>query len=191
MNLSEMTCFSLKLLKLFKRETTRLLRTEKAKRQPNLKDAEDELSRLDKQISNMVDAIKQGAFSSSLKTELDKAESEREMLKNKLTGRDIKTLEKIGDFLPRAVDRYKKIVDYLPTALQRDVIQARHQIKSLLGDKIILNPVQESYLEAELIGNYAGLITMASNNSLKIKEKVFYMPGGGFEPPRTLRSSGF
>ncbi len=52
-------------------------------------------------------------------------------------------------------------------------------MKYLLGEKIVLYPKKEGYLEAEIAGDYAGLLNLASNgNPLKIN----MVAGAGFEP---------
>ena len=64
--------------------------------------------------------------------------------------------------LPRAVDRYKDLVINLEKALAGDVPRARTQVKALLGDKITLHPTADGYLEAEIVGDYAGLMSLAA-----------------------------
>ncbi len=43
-----------------------------------------------------------------------------------------------------------------------DVPRARTQVKSLLGDEITLHPTDDGYLEAEIVGDYAGLMSLAA-----------------------------
>ena len=168
-------------LELFKKETSRLLREARLKKQPDQKKDQFRLSELEKEINNMVEAIKAGAFSTILKTELQKAESERKELEGRLNvgNKNIKVLDNIGDILPRAVDRYYKLITDLEKTFQRDVTTARFEIKKLIGDKIVLYPKKEGYLEAELAGDYAGLLKLASNGSLL---KINMVAGAGFEP---------
>jgi hypothetical protein len=44
------------------------------------------------------------------------------------------------------------------------VPRARTQVQALLGDKITLYPTDDGYLEAEVVGDYAGLMTLAAKS---------------------------
>lgn len=60
---------------------------------------------------------------------------------------------------------------------ERHVAEARQQIRDLVGGEIKLVRTTEGYLEAEIAGNYAGLIKLAVG--MKLKNMV---AGEGFEP---------
>ena len=78
------------------------------------------------QISNIIEAIKAGSYSDALKAELEKMDNEKNELLCMVNGRNTRTLEKIPDFLPRAIDRYKALFENLEEVSQRDVSRARY-----------------------------------------------------------------
>ncbi len=167
--------FTTEAIALFKKETTRLLAEHKRAHQPDMAAKKRRLSQVEKELDGMVAAIKAGAFSDTLKAALGKTETERADLLAALSV-DTRDLDKVVGFLPRAVDRYRELVEDLGTATQRDVARARAQIKTLLGGAVRLVPAQgRAYLEAEIAGDYAGLLKMAGN-------KISVVAGAGFEP---------
>jgi hypothetical protein len=111
------------------------------------------------EIANILTAIKAGIFTASTKQALEQAEAERARL---LTAPvpHAKALDTLTAFLPNATARYRTLVDGLAALPRRHVDQAREQIKALVGE-IILWPTPDGHLEAELTGNYAGLLKLA------------------------------
>ena len=65
-----------------------------------------------------------------------------------------------------------------------DVPRARTQVKSLLGDEITLHPTDDGYLEAEVVGDYAGLMSLAAKRpgTMAGASKISSVAGVGFEP---------
>ena len=104
-------------------------------------------------------AIKLGILTPTTKAELEKAESSRTELEKALRV-DTRGLDQIQVVLPRAVDRYKELVANLETVVMRDMARARTQIKALVGGAIKLIPTDHGYLEAELAGDYTGLLKL-------------------------------
>jgi hypothetical protein len=75
--------------------------------------------------------------------------------------------------LPRAVERFRGMVDDLESVTLRDVTRARAQLRHLIGE-VPLHP-REGYLEAELTGNYAGVLRLAdipSRNNCGTEERT-------------------
>ncbi len=129
--------FTPEAIDLFKRETTRLLTEHRRAKRPDTEVTQRQLARIEKEIERIVAAITDGAYSTTLKAELTKKAGERERL-GALLKVDTSALGKIGEFIPRAMDRYRKLADDLPNALGQDVQRARAQIKTLLGGSIKL-----------------------------------------------------
>ncbi len=148
---------------LFKREVTRLLAERKAGRNADGERAKRDLAKVEQEIANIIKAIRKGIITASTKAELEKAEAEKDQLERTLKV-DANGLDKIEDLLPRTVDRYREMVEHLETTVQRHVSKARNHIKALVGGEIKLIPMEDGYLEAELAGDYAGLVKLASES---------------------------
>jgi hypothetical protein len=62
--------------------------------------------------------------------------------------------------LARAHERYRAIVENLSSEAVEDVPAARRCVGALLGGEIRLHPMPRGHLEAELRGDYAGLVRL-------------------------------
>lgn len=156
--------FPLEAIEFFKLKVTRLLKERRLKAQPDKVAVGKRLAQVEKEIERMVSAIRDGAFSKALQTELEKAEKEKDGLLARLKV-NTKGLDKIVDFLPGAVGRYKRLLRNLDRTLQSDISKARFQLKTLLGDQIKMVPVN-GYLEAEMVGSFDGLLSFSANKLL-------------------------
>lgn len=164
--------FTPEALELFIKETQRLL-TEHQRKKTGAKDGQRKrLELVEKEISNIMAAIKAGILTPSTKSELERAEAEKRDIERALTHNS--GGGKVVSFLPRAEDIYKRLINDLGKSLQTDVVRARTQLRMLLGDEIRLIP-QEGYLEAEIRGDYAGLLSI-------VAPKINVAGGPGFEP---------
>ncbi len=152
--------FTVEAIKVFKRELARVLAERRQQSKPNTEAVRRELAQTEKEIENIMSAIKAGIITPTTKAELEKAEAVREKLLAALKV-DIRS-HKVLDFLPHAMDRYRQLVNNLGDI--KDVARARAQIKHLLGGQVKLIPTVQGYLEAELKGDYAGLCKMAVNS---------------------------
>ncbi len=152
--------FTVEAIKVFKRELARVLAERRQQNKPNTKAVRRELAQTEKEIENIMSAIKAGIITPTTKAELEKVEADREKL---LAALKVDTRShKVLDFLPHAVDRYRQVVNNLGNI--KDVARARTQIKHLLGGQVKLIPTEQGYLEAELKGYYAGLCKLAVNS---------------------------
>ncbi|MCH8113204.1 MAG: recombinase family protein [Proteobacteria bacterium] len=151
--------FSEEGIDLFKREVARLLTEHRSHDGAKHREAQGRLEKVDKEINNIIEAIKAGILTTSTKSALENAEAEKTALKKSLAAGD-GNLAQIGTVLPDAVDRFRDLVDDLENVLQRDVAQGRAQLRSLLGQQIRLHPTNASHLEAEVVGDYAGLVSL-------------------------------
>ena len=67
-------------------------------------------------------------------------------------------------FLPNAIGRFQTLLDDLANVTQLQVDRARGLLRVLLGNAITLHPCSDGqgrYLEAEVAGDYAGLLRLA------------------------------
>ncbi len=161
-------------LERFKRATARMLAEARKERRPDEKAARAKLASVEQEIENIKAAIKAGIITPTTKGMLEEAEAERERLLEALDV-DLRGLDKIGEFLPRAAERYRQLVENLGEVTLRDVARARAQIRQLVGGEIRLVPEGHA-LYAEMRGNYAGL--------LKLANAIMVVPRRGLEPPR-------
>ena len=130
-------------------------------------------------------AIKQGIITPSTKTALQEAEAEKLRLERTLDLRP-DLLADVGAMLPQAVDRYRELVGDLGSVPLQHIARARNQIKALVGGEIRLMPTPEGGLNAEMQGDYQGLIELVKKSpGAKRAEasKLSLVAGEGFEPP--------
>ncbi len=147
----------------FKREVARLLAERRKNQGTGRVPQQRELAAVEKEIENIMAAIKAGILTPTTKAELERAETERNRLQAAL-GADTRAADRVMEFLPRAV-RYRELVAQLGTTVQRDIDRARAQIRTLLGGQVLLTPTDQGYLEAEMAGNPAELLKLASNGA--------------------------
>ena len=150
---------------LFRREITRQMAERRRRTAPDAAQDERQLAKVQTEIENLTAAVMTGIHSPSLLAALAKAEAEKARLEASQRV-DTKALDKMAEFLPRAMDRYRKLVDDLPAAM-RDIARARAQIKTLLGGSVKLTPTKEG-LVAELAGDFAGLLKLASGGGFNL-----------------------
>ncbi len=154
--------FTPEAIKIFRKETSRLLRAERTKRQPEAAQTKRQLAKVEKQVERMVDAIANGTDSATLHTRLKDAEAESEKLKYTLKHRPDQWLDRIPDILPKATTEYHKLLANMEGTTQRQVARARAQIKHLLGGGVKLAPATTGdHLEALVQGDYVGLLKLA------------------------------
>jgi site-specific DNA recombinase len=169
---------------LFKKEVVRLL-AERARNQGRDQEkAKRRLARVEREIVNIMVAIKQGILTATTKAELQKAEAEKASLEKAMNA-DTGALDGIPTLLPRATDRFRALVSDLEGVTQAQVARARNSIKALVGGEINLIPMEGNYLEAELRGDYGGLVKLANESpggKAGAGRKLSLVAGVGFEP---------
>ena len=166
---------------LFVKETTRLLRERAAALQPDLKRAQKDVEAANREIDNLMAAIKAGIITASTKAALEAAEAAKVEAESKLaaaTGMDERAVQRVTAMLPRALDRYRAMLDDITAVLSRDVARARTHLKDLLGE-VRLHPAGHG-LEAELAGDWSKVLSPASGELARLK--VLMVAGAGFEP---------
>lgn len=146
---------------LFKRE---IIRLQKESRQASpASDIKKQITKLDREIDNIVDAIAQGFASETLKTKLVCAEQQRTSLTAELRVQT-RPAPDISDILA-AVSEYKQIIERMEAEVGNDVNQARESIKELLGDKITLQPHADGHLQAHLGIDLNEVIQLAAGDT--------------------------
>ncbi|MDA2911731.1 recombinase family protein [Nitrospiraceae bacterium AH_259_D15_M11_P09] len=168
--------FTAEALDLFVKETTRLLAERQRTQGSEVALTQRRLAKVEQEIQNIMVAIKAGVLTPTTKEELEKAEAERAGLLEMVKA-DNRGLGKVTTFLPRAAERYRALVANLANLPERQIATARQQIRDLLGGGIKLVPTTDGYLEAELVGDYAGLLKLAAGTKLN-----YMVAGEGFEP---------
>ncbi|MDZ4857223.1 MAG: hypothetical protein SGJ26_20605 [Nitrospirota bacterium] len=154
-------------LALFTQEATRLLTEHRRTQKPDLLHAKTRLQDVEREIENIMVAIKAGILTSSTKAALERTEAERATLLQTVQGQH-KHLAKVADFLPNAIGRFKTLIDDLTNVTQLQVDRARGLLRVLLGNAIVLHPMADGaarYLTAEVTGDYAGLLRLATGQN--------------------------
>ncbi len=159
--------FSDEAVALFVQETTSLLKQKQSAREPEYDAAKRDLARAEKELANIMSAIKMGIVTPTTKAELERIEAERTRLQNSLKA-DTTTNDKLAAFLPDAVERYKGLLSCLGETLYRDVAQARQLIETLVG-AVSLVPQTGGYLEAQMQPSLMGLGAILLNNNEKFE----------------------
>lgn len=117
------------------------------------------LAQLNREIENMIAAIKAGQYSASLSAALAAAERERDQLNKPRTAK-----ADIADILPHADALYREMVENLGQCPTEDIADTREQIKQLIGDSIMLYP-QNNNMFAEYSINYDSLLSQVTGLS--------------------------
>ena len=165
-------------LEIFRREASALLRADKQANGKTGGDLETRLAVVERELSNMVGAIKAGAYSEALQQALAAAEAQRTAIQAAIDARA--TVERLPDLLPRAAALFREMVENLDTVLARDPTRARDHVRALLGDEIRLIPHPErGMLEAQLPAG--GLVRLAAKLAAGA-ELDNVVAGVGFEP---------
>jgi hypothetical protein len=116
------------------------------------------LAEVEKEIANIMAAIRAGIITPTTKAALEEAEAERAKLKAEAGAPAFMVNSAIR--LANARELYRELVDDLADTLRDHVSAARMQISALVGSEIKLHPIEGGYLEAELAGDYGGLLAL-------------------------------
>ena len=167
----------------FQKEWNRLRREETAAKARDTA----ELTRVERQISNIINAIKEGLFVPTMKQELEGLEARKASLKAALDAEP----EEPPRLHPGLADVYRAKVAELTRALNDDALrsEAAAALRSLLGE-IRLIP-ENGELAIELVGELAGILALGNENSRQQKARsgsseracqLTLVAGAGFEP---------
>jgi site-specific DNA recombinase len=150
---------------------------------PRLREMEARLRQLDMERENVKRAIRNGLDAGLTRETLEEIERERDnllreqaSLKERSTFATEKQVEAVLRVLPATVSQ---ALQEMPRLLTRDLPKARSLLRGLV-EEVKMLPINlgrlDAHLEAELTGNLAGAVRMASGETLVVA-------GGGFEPP--------
>lgn len=117
------------------------------------------LARVEREIARMVQAIKAGVLSASLKAELAQAEAEKARLEAALKV-DTTPVDNVVDLLPRVVDRYRDLVANLARVPDKHLSRARNVIRALVGNEVRLRRRPDGGLDAVMRGHYNGFVEL-------------------------------
>jgi site-specific DNA recombinase len=162
-------------LEWFQREVKRVLAEKKSKNAPNLTLVKKRLLDIEKEIENIMNAIKAGIITSTVKGELEKAETSRRMLKEQIemTGHKSPEIALSPEMLKEA---FGERINSLEDMSSLHIAKARRHIGAMVGKTITLRPNDKGSLTAELCGDYAGLLEFVSG-----KSKLNLVAGARFE----------
>ena len=135
-----------------------------------------ELEKIQKHISNIMDAIRDGIRTKTTLEELRSLEYREQELSNALKIAEKETAE-VHDIMPRITDTYKTIVRNLESTDLSNVPRIRDDLKLLLGEINLSPDISGKHLNAEIENCYAGLMRIAFS-----KSKIQVVAGTGFEP---------
>jgi hypothetical protein len=119
-------------LAVFIKETTRLLAERTRQRRPELERLRRRLAEVERELANIMTAIKKGCLTVTTKGELEKAERERVRLEEAIKTNAV-TVDKVATLLPRAAERYAALVQDLGPLSLTHMAQARERIRTLVG----------------------------------------------------------
>ncbi len=169
--------FTEKGFELFKTEVARILADKASMKNQDQDQARKHLNRIEREIENIANAIKAGIITETTKSELQKAEGEQSRLRQILSGVET-SADNAQTSLPDAVAIYHDLVKNFETVTLKQVGRARNQIKALVDGQVTLHPTEQGYLEAELTGDYAGLMALTKNNPGQKTEVKLSMVAG-------------
>ncbi|UVT22321.1 MAG: hypothetical protein H8K03_00025 [Nitrospira sp.] len=156
---------------IFKQEFERYLIEQRKAKATDKDHIQARLGDVEREISNIMAAIKAGIITPTTKDMLTQAEAEREELRQVLRVPTHK-LNQLMTALPDLVNRFRRMLDDLARVTCHEIDKARSIIYGLVGEKkIVLHPTEDQrggYFIAELAGDYAGLIPLVFQGKIKL-----------------------
>lgn len=124
-----------------------------------------DLRRVEAEIDNVLKAIKAGIWTATTKRELEILEAEKARLLARQPTRP--ALPAVEVLLPRLEEQFRAAVENLAKLQEGRIAEARRGLQLLLGGQpITLHPTADGGLEAELTGDYAGLVRLIGEEKL-------------------------
>ena len=149
----------------FRQEVRRILADRRNETRTHADQVQTDLRRVDAEIDNVLRALKAGIWTATTKSELELLEAEKARLLGRQTARPaLCTLE---EGLPRLEEQFRAAVENLAKLQGSRIAEARRGLLLLLGGQpITLNPTDDGGLEAEMTGDYAGLMHLMEGDKL-------------------------
>jgi len=124
-----------------------------------------DLRRVEAEINSVVRAIKVGIWTATTKSELELLEAEKARLLARQPTRP--ALPAVEVLLPRLEEQFQAAIENLAKLQEDRIAEARRGLQLLLGGQpITLHPTADGGLEAELTGDYAGLVRLIGEEKL-------------------------
>lgn len=118
-----------------------------------------ELRESEKIVQNLLNVLKQGVITQTIKEELEIAEKKCSMLKNQLREGE-GDIEEALRKLPEAKALFQNMLKKLEESLSSDTSKARLILSKMIHGKIKMYPTTKGYLEAEMQGNYSCIVEL-------------------------------
>lgn len=132
----------------------------KQRRDPGREHLQRELSEIDRQLANLERAILDGIFTETTARLLRDLETSRARVITAMEAQPLSVPTNLLSSLPSIVEAHLRD---LPHTLSRDVVKAREMLRKLISE-IRLIPIglgePWAYLEAEVVGNVSGLLSL-------------------------------
>ncbi|MGV0981030.1 MAG: recombinase family protein [Polynucleobacter sp.] len=148
----------------------------------DVEQAQTEVKKSQREIDNIMAAIKAGVLTESTKEGLVAAEGRKAQAQKRLEAASLMDERAVGrlmDLLPKALERYRMAIDSVETVLGSNLEHSRTILKELLGD-IQLSPEKHG-LEAVLNVDWTKSLSFNTPEEAE-KLKVLMVAGAGFEP---------
>lgn len=149
----------------FRNEVRRVLVERRIKTCAQADRIQIDLRRVEAEIVNVLRAIKTGILTSSTKSELERLETEKASLLGRQTTPP--ALHAVDMLLPRIEEQFRSAIENLAQMQEGRIAEARRGLHSLLGGQAItLHPTDDGRLEAEMTGDYAGIVRLMGKDKL-------------------------
>ncbi len=149
----------------------------KAKQELNNGD-EERLKKIDKEIYNLLKAIKMGITNPTVQGELNSLEKEKNIYEQRVSV-EVKEINQIQDIIPLIKKSFLDIVNCEKPVPDSHIAKLRSHIQMVLGKNIKISPKQDNNgLIAEVQSQYNGLLKLSGLSN----DKLIMVAGRGFEP---------
>ncbi|MEW8086481.1 MAG: recombinase family protein [Candidatus Thiodiazotropha endolucinida] len=156
----------------FREEAEKSLKERKADLEPNIRKLNAELKRIDGDAEGLITFIQNQPIASQselIAKQLHQLEQEKRDVESRLKAENA-MITNISPILPRAVDRFRELAANLPDSLSGNIEHLRGQVVGLLGEEVIMTPVNDKGWEATYRGNYRGLLRLGGSSQFKIND---------------------
>ena len=156
-------------IEIFREEADAFFEEKRKMSQPKLKDLQKRLTAAEKEIKNLIEAMKQGIFTMTTKIELQALEKEKTNIEATMASAKAKGT-KITLDLPKVLDQFTLLVRQMEGRHDDPKMTAvREGLAGLVGGEITLRPDDANdHLVAEASGDYAGLLQLAGDCKLSL-----------------------
>ena len=149
----------------FRQEIRRVLTVRRNETRTQADRIQASLRQIETEINNVLKAIKAGIWTGTTKSELEILEAEKARLLAQQPTRSAPPAVEV--LLPRLEEQFRAAVENLAQLHEGRIAEARQGLRLLLGGQpITLHPTADGGLEAELTGDYAGMVRLVGEEKL-------------------------